>query len=183
VDRVPGDAAGTSAATGATTVCPGCGLRSTERGIEPDRPINASAACWGLHAELLGFELAHPVSLGRLHQLTVDAYGAAHAGPPTGVRYVAYSLVGLCLALERGRSGEDVRAIHSRMGPPQPTWPRLDTPAPPAELTVAEVIAAGAREESIEGHERLLRAWARAVWASWAPRHQEIRALTDRVSG
>ncbi|MHB8959789.1 MAG: DUF5946 family protein [Candidatus Limnocylindrales bacterium] len=67
--------------------CPGCGLRPPAwwRGaVEPDRPLRASAACWGLHAELVGFELQHLVALGRLHQLTVDAYGAQHAGPPHG---------------------------------------------------------------------------------------------------
>src|SRR5512140_3603513 len=135
-DQLPPDAA-----------CPGCGLRppSWWRGaVEPDRPLRASPACWGLHAEVVGFELQHLVLLGRLHQLTVDAYGAQHAGPPTGQRYVAYSVAGLALALEQGWSGVQVRDLHARMGPPQPSWPRLSPPPTPADVTVADVVAAGA---------------------------------------
>lgn len=165
------------------TVCPGCGLRSMEPGIELDRPLNASAACWGLHAELVGFELAHVARLGRLHQLTVDAYGAAHAGPPTGRRYVAYSLVGLCLALERGRDGDEIRAFHARMGPPDATWPAFDPPVDRASLTVADVVEAGARAGSTDGHEAMVRAWAAAVWSSWSARHPDVRALTGRLGG
>lgn len=165
------------------TACPGCGLRSAEAGIELDRPLNASAACWGLHAELVGFELLHAARLGRLHQLTVDAYGAAHAGSPTGARYVAYSLVGLCLSLERGWAGDEVRAFHARMGPPDGTWPAFDPPAGRAALTVADVVEAGARADSTAGHEAMVRAWAAAVWAAWSPRHPEVRALADRLGG
>jgi Family of unknown function (DUF5946) len=164
------------------SVCPGCGLRSTEPGIELDRPLNASSACWGLHAELVGFELLHPARLGRLHQLTVDAYGAAHAGPPTGERYVAYSLVGLCLALERGATGAEVRAFHSRMGPPTAAWPAFDPPAHRSPITVADVVEAGARAGSTDGHEALVRGWADAVWACWSERHADIRRLTDDLS-
>ncbi len=164
------------------TECPGCGLRSSEAGIPLDRPLNASAACWGLHAELVGFELAHVARLGRLHQLTVDAYGASHAGGPTGARYVAYSLVGLCLALERGCTGEQVRAVHARMGPPDPTWPTFPPPLRRAALTVADVVDSGARADAAEGHEAIVSAWAEEVWASWSDRHEEIRTLAGRVT-
>jgi hypothetical protein len=63
-----------------------------------------------VHGEIIGFELTHVVPLGALHQLTVDAYGAQHPastprspGVPT-IR-VAYSVVGLYLALEHGWNG------------------------------------------------------------------------------
>lgn len=164
------------------SVCPGCGLRSSEPGIELDRALNASAACWGLHAELVGFELQHVARLGRLHQQTVDAYGAAHAGAPTGARYVAYSLVGLCLALERGYAGDEVRSIHARMGRPDPTWPSFPPPPRHASLTVADVVEAGARAGSPDGHEALVREWSASVWATWSERHPDIRALTDRFA-
>lgn len=70
--------------------CHGCFPRppaSWRGAVEPDRPLRVSPACWGLHAELVGFELRHLSALGRFHELTVDAYGAQHAGPPTGQRY------------------------------------------------------------------------------------------------
>lgn len=179
--------------------CPGCGLVSDEPGVEPDRKVWASAACWGLHAELAGFELLHMAPLGRFHQLTVDAYGAQHPDPDgTGLR-LAYSLVGLCLALERGWTGVAVRDLHGRMGRRQPWWPAFHRPAPPdpaarpkgrrapaaeasaPEATVAGVVLAGARSGSVEGHAEAVQAWARAVWACWSPEHAAIRAFADRI--
>lgn len=184
--------------------CPGCGLASDAPGIQPDREVHASAACWGLHAELVGFELLHAARLGRLHQLTVDAYGAQHPDPDgTGLR-LAYSLVGLCLALERGWTGLEVREMHARMGRWQSWWPAFHRPAPvvpsiepkrrrapagdpdpagaPApEPTVADVVRVGVRADSVEGHAGAVEAWADGVWARWGPEHVTIRAFTDRV--
>ena len=85
--------------------------------------MNVSPECWAVHAELLGFELGDPVLVGRFHQLTVDAYGAQHAGPPTGQLRVAYSLVGLLLAFERSWSGTELREFHRRLGRPDASWP------------------------------------------------------------
>lgn len=166
--------------------CPGCGLVSDEAGVEPDRPVWASAACWGLHAELAGFELLHMAQLGRFHQLTVDAYGGQHPDPEgTGLR-LAYSLMGLCLALERGWTGVQVRDLHARMGRRQPWWPAFRRPAAWAkagapEPTVADVVLAGARSDAVEGHAEAVQAWARGVWEGWSPEHATIRAFTDRV--
>jgi hypothetical protein len=165
----------------ARTICPGCGLRSAAGGVEPDRRVNASPACWGLHAELVGFELSDPVLVGRYHQLTVDTYGAQHAGLDARSLRVYYSLVGLALALERGRSGAEVRAIHARMGRPQPWWPDLPRPASMGPLTVADVVEAGARAGSPEGHGRSMEAWARSVWAAWEASHGVVRELVDRL--
>lgn len=167
----------------ATSVCPGCGLRAEAGGIPLDRPLNASPECWGLHAELVGYELNHVALVGRCHQLTVDAYGAQHAGGPTGRRYVAYSLVGLCLALEDGRSGIDVRTAHQRMGPPMDWWPAFPRPHDTGRLTVADVIAAGARVDSVEGHADLVERWARDVWDAWGSQHADVRNLVRRLFG
>jgi Family of unknown function (DUF5946) len=70
-----------------------------------------------LYGDVCGFELEHVARLGGLHQLMVDAYGAQHAGADGRAIRVAYSLVGPHLALERGRSGVEVREAHRRMGP------------------------------------------------------------------
>jgi hypothetical protein len=163
------------------TTCPGCGLAAAGPGIPLDRPFNASPQCWALHAELLGLELSSPSLVGRYHQLTVDAYGAQHAGPPTGALRVAYSLAGLMLALERGWSGPEVRAFHQRMGRPEPWWPSFPRPAGAARLTVADVVAAGARAGSVDGHARLVQRWAGSVWDAWRDRHADVRALVDRL--
>jgi hypothetical protein len=130
-----------------------------------------------------GFELDNLVQLGRLHQLTVDAYGAQHAGGHgSGIR-VAYSLVGLHLAIERGFTGLQVRDLHRRMGRPGADWPRFDSPPAPAWLTVEDVAVAGYRAGSTRGHADAVDAWARSVWAVWALRHSDVARLTDRVLG
>ncbi len=84
--------------------------------------------------------------------MTVDAYGAQHAGEPTGRIYVAYSLVGLYLALERGWSGIQARDFHGRMGRPAHDWPAFVRPPTTGDVTVADVVAAGARAGSPDGH-------------------------------
>jgi hypothetical protein len=149
--------------------------------VEPDRPLRASAACWGLHAEVVGFELQHLSLLGRFHQLTVDAYGAQHAGLPTGQRYVAYSVAGLALAIEHGWSGIEVRDLHARMGPVQPSWPQLPPPPAHADMTVADVVAAGAWANSPEGHAGAVQRWAGEVWRSWRDQHDEILAWVETL--
>jgi hypothetical protein len=150
-------------------------------GLPYDRRSNASRECILVNAEVAGFELENQVQLGRLHQLTVDAYGAQHAGGQgSGIR-VAYSLVGLLLALERGFTGVQVRDLHQRMGKPAPGWPRFDPPPGAGWLTVEDVAIAGRRAGSVQGHADTVGRWARSVWAAWAARHDDVRGLTDLV--
>jgi Family of unknown function (DUF5946) len=172
------------AVSGATT-CPGCGLRLPASGFPPDPRRNASPECWQLYGEVQGFALHHLELARDLHQLTVDAYAAQHGprevggdGPPISV---AYALVGLHLALDRGHSGLEVRAAHQRMGRPDPSWPRLPTPARTGAMTVFDVAAAGAMVGSVVGHAKAVRAWAAAVWQAWAAEHATVAALADRL--
>ena len=51
---------------------------------------------------VVGHELGRLSQLGGLHQLTVDAYGAQHAGPRVPAIGVAFGLIGLHLALDQG---------------------------------------------------------------------------------
>jgi len=95
-----------------------------------------------------GFELHHVELVRDYHQLAVDTYAAQHAArdvdgdiPPIGV---AYALVGLHLALDRGMPGMRVRAAHQRMGKPDRSWPRLPAPERTGAVTVLDVAAAGA---------------------------------------
>ena len=120
-----------------------------------------------MHAEVLGFEFQHPVML-RYHQLTVDAYGAQHAGEATPRIRVAYSLAGLWLALEHGFSGEDVRAVHRRMGHPTCRWPSFSQPNADRDwMTIVDVAAAGVRQHSDSGHAHATQRWAEDVWTAW----------------
>jgi hypothetical protein len=170
-----------------TTTCPGCGLELPASGLAPDRRRNASAECWQLYGEVQGYALRHLRLVRDLHQLTVDTYAAQHAPggpgevpPPIGV---AYALAGLHLALDRGRSGLEVRAAHQRMGRPDPSWPRLPRPASTGSMTVFDVAAAGLMAESPDGHDRAVRAWAAEVWAAWSAEHAAVAELTGRLLG
>jgi hypothetical protein len=158
--------------------CPGCRLVLPGAGPRSSR-INASAACVAVHDRIAAFEAQH-ASLARYRQLRVDTYGAAHPGVPTPPIRVAYGLVGLHLALDRGVSGDGVRLAHSSMGRPGPGWPRFDG-APTAEVTVLDVAAAGADAGSIRGHAETLVRWARSVWSAWTPAHGPVAELTGRL--
>jgi hypothetical protein len=165
----------------ASTLCPGCGLRLPATGLSWDPKLFASPECWQVYGEVAGFELAHPDLVVRFHQLAVDAYGAQHSGGDgRGIR-VAYSLVGLHLALDRGWSGVAVRSAHQGMGRPQPSWPAFVRPPGSATQTVLDVALAGSRAGSIAGHASAVQHWAAGVWAEWAPRHAEVAALASRV--
>jgi hypothetical protein len=146
---------------------------------------NASPECWQVCGEVQGFALNHLELARDLHQLTVDAYAAQHAPREVGVDVppisVAYALVGLHLALDRGLSGIEVRAAHQRMGRPDPSWPRLPTPERTGAMTVFEVAAAGAMVGSVAGHAKAVGAWAAAVWQAWAAEHATVAALADRL--
>jgi hypothetical protein len=119
------------------------------------------------------------------HQLAVDAYAAQHAPPeipgdlaPIGV---AYALVGLHLALDRGLPGVQVRAAHQRMGRPDASWPPLPAPAGRGAMTVFNVAAAGLMIGSVAGHAQAVRAWAASVWQAWSAQHVPVAALADRL--
>jgi Family of unknown function (DUF5946) len=170
--------------SGATT-CPGCGLRLPASGFPPDLRRNASPECWQLYGEVQGFALNHLELVRDFQQLTVDAYAAQHAPGEVGVNVlpisVAYALVGLHLALDRGVSGIEVRGAHQRMGRPDPSWPRLPTPERTGAMTVFDVAAAGAMVGSVAGHAKAVRAWAAGVWQAWAAEHATVAALADRL--
>lgn len=162
------------------TACPGCGIHLPDGGHPEPPRLHASAACEAVHAEILGYEFQHPVML-RYHQLTVDAYGAQHAGEGAPPIRVAYSLAGLWLAIEHEFSAEDVRAVHRRMGHPGPTWPVFEPPRPPRSwLTALDVAEAGVRQHSVGGHARAAGQWAESVWSVWL---EAVPGVDDAVEG
>jgi hypothetical protein len=168
-----------------STTCPGCGLQLPASGLPWDRRRNASPECWQLYGEVQGFALNHLELVRDFHQLAVDAYFGQHDPREVGSDLppisVAYALVGLHLALDRGLSGREVRAAHQRMGKPDPSWPRLLTPERTGAMTVFDVAAAGAMVGSVAGHAEAVRAWAAAVWQAWAAQHATVAALADRL--
>jgi hypothetical protein len=161
-------------------ICPGCRVALGRRPWALDRDLRASPECWHAYGLVAMFATEHP-SLAALHQLTVDTYGGQHAGAPTPVIQVTYSLVGLHLALRCGLDGIAVRGVHQRMGKPRPWWPGFDPPADAGALTVVDVLHAGAEAHSVDGHATQLRRWAESVWQAWSARHDDVTRLTDRL--
>lgn len=163
--------------------CPGCGVvLPAVRSGEPSH-LHASEACAAVQAEVLGYACEHPVML-RYHQLTVDTYGAQHAGGDTPLIRVGYSLAGLWLALEHGFSGEDVRAVHRRMGRPTAGWPAFRPPAPDSSwLTIGDVAEAGVHARSETGHARAVVRWSETVWEAWNRTPGTDDAVEDMLRG
>jgi hypothetical protein len=161
--------------SGAWTTCPGCGLRMPRaEGPAGARP-GASPECHGLYGELAARALSDP-RLARFHQLSVDTYAAQHAHPEDPPIGTAFALLGLHWALDRGLSGNQVRAAHQRLAEATASWPPFDRPRRTGQVTVFEVAAAGSWQE----HRDLLYRWARSVWAAWAPAHARVEELTKR---
>ncbi|MDQ1530279.1 MAG: hypothetical protein QOE37_384 [Microbacteriaceae bacterium] len=148
------------------TICPGCGVGLPSAPVAIDPQGNASAQCTAVFAEVAGFEFQHPVML-RYHQLSVDAYGAQHGGGPGSPIRLAYSLAGLWLAVEHGFAGDEVRAVHQRMGKPTAEWPVFEPPSSWTGTTVLDVAEQGVRRHSDTGHAAATRRWAEDVWCDW----------------
>ncbi|HLH40571.1 MAG TPA: DUF5946 family protein [Bryobacteraceae bacterium] len=141
------------------TKCPGCGLELPDRG-RAER-MNASQACWELYGELAAYTLAR----GRdfLHQYGVDAYQAQHALPGASGITIAFSLLGLYLAMERGSTGLQVQRAHMALAREKIETPRFDPPREAARLTVRDVLNA----EPGDARDAALKEWCAAVWESW----------------
>ena len=144
-----------------------------------DPAVRATEACALVHGEVAGFQADHPVML-RFHQLSADAYAAQHAGEGTPLIRVGYALAGLWLSIEHGFSGEDVRAVHRRMGRPTADWPAFGSPpAPPRRwMTVVDVADVGVRARSEAGHARAVALWSESVWQAWC---EETPGTDDAV--
>jgi hypothetical protein len=141
-------------------------------------PYHGSPECWSVFGEVLAREFGDAVLFARVHQLGVDAYAAQHAGGAHRDKSVCVHLVGLHLALVDG--------VPPRLVPPRlqalvaaaPAWPHWPPPAAGGGPTVADVALAATQRAHVDA----THAWARAVWASWAPRHAAIAALARRAN-
>jgi hypothetical protein len=154
------------------SACPGCGVSLPGRLVVHQRS-NASEACWQVRGLVTGHEFDNLVALGQFHQLTVDAYGAQHAGgsaPPLGV---AFALIGLRLSLDEGWEGAAVREAHRYLATTSKDWPVFVPPPRRAFLTVVDV----AQADSPDAHAKTVRRWADEVWAGWEASHGEVVAL------
>ena len=156
--------------------CPGCRLKLPDQHLDlPDR-ANASGECLQVYSDLQCYTVAKQ-DPGFIHQHVVDTYAAQHAGGSTRTITVAFGLIGLYLAMEKGYTGKRVQLAHMRIAKFRKVWPRLEPPRQPAILTVMDVLHVGTDEEK----DVMIRKWMTAVWGSWADRHWWARTTTDEL--
>ena len=155
-------------------VCSGCSLKLPNKNLGPSHSYNASGECNELFNELSGYTLSQ-VKTNFIHQFVVDAYGAQHAGKPTKNIRVAFSLIGLCLAVEHNYTGRQVQLVHMKI--PKQQWETLESPKENSNITVADVLNA---DSDLNKHS-MIKNWARSVWESWSLYHQWIREKTSEL--
>jgi len=112
-----------------------------------------------------------------IHQHVVDAYAAQHAAPDSKPIGVAFSLIGLCLHVERGFTGKQVQQVHMRLAQPKRVWPSFPLPKDRGSMTCMDVLA---RPEGPQRNEAIS-AWCRSVWDAFEEAQPSVRALLDQV--
>jgi hypothetical protein len=152
--------------TEVTSVCPGCGIEQPSSGQSPPSRFHASPECWTLFGELSAYTLSHGHP-SFIHQHAVDAYQAQHAVESVSNIGIAFSLIGLYLATEKGWTGRQVQLAHMKLSRPKRNWPRLEPVRERAALTVLDVL----QVEPGTARDAMLMKWAAAVWASWSHAH------------
>jgi len=158
--------------------CPNCHAALPDRHLAPAERFNASGECWQAFSYLACYTVAKQ-DPAFIHQHAVDAYEAQHAGGATRNITVAFGLIGLYLALEKGYSGKQVQQAHMQIAKIRKDWPRLEPPVQPAKMTVANVMRADTDTEK----DAMIMQWMAAVWDNWADQHVWIRETTDGFLG
>jgi Family of unknown function (DUF5946) len=156
--------------------CPGCGVRLPATEVQPDGRYNASAECWQLYGELTVYTLSRGY-VGFIHQLAVDTYGAQHVGEHARPIGVAFPLIGLYLACERGYSGQQVQHMHMLLARRSKTWPPFTPPPHAGSLTIHDVLQTPPGDE----RDAALRRWGQSVWDAWSHEHARVKTLFERV--
>ena len=156
----------------AKVICPGCGLELESQDESLDKNYNASGACRHLYDELSAFTL----SLGDkdfIHQTVADAYAAQHVKPDMKPITVAFALIGLYLAFERGYTGRQVQKAHMELGKIRRAWPHFVLPVKKSPVTVFDVL----QGLTAENYREKINNWGESVWMVWVPEHKNIADL------
>ena len=156
--------------------CPGCRLTLPDLHMDPPDRANASGECFQAYSDLMCYTVAKQ-DPEFIHQHVVDTYAAQHGGGPSRNITVAFGLIGLYLAREKGYTGKQVQLAHMRIAKVQKVRPRLEPPLRPSVLTIMDVLQAGTDGEK----DAMIRKWMAAVWESWSDRHTWIRITTDKL--
>jgi hypothetical protein len=136
------------------TPCAGCGL-VVPGGTEGCREILTA----------LGVRAWQDVRVARGHWIVVDAYALQHpVAFCASAKSLAAHLTGLCAGLEHPDDETLRPALQRWLNGPSPVT-RPDLPAGRGTLTIADVDAA----VDTPDYEGVVDAWARDVWAAYAP--------------
>lgn len=157
-------------------LCPGCGLSLPASESLADPRVNASPECWQLYGELTAYTVTRG-DLAFTHQHLVDAYAAQHAGGPSKPIGVAFGLIGLYLACEKGYTGRQVQHMHMLLANRSKHWPTFTPPERTGGLTVQDVLRTRPGDE----RDAMLMRWAASVWDMWSAEHERIKALIASV--
>jgi hypothetical protein len=84
-----------------------------------------------------------------------------------------FSLAGLYLHLERGRTGREVQLIHMRMAKRKREWPALELPSDRGAMTAMDVMRAPAGAEREQAIDR----WCASVWGAFSDSRDATIAL------
>lgn len=156
--------------------CPGCGVYLPILEVHSGERYNASAECRHLYGEVCAYTMTRGDS-AFTHQLAVDAYGAQHAGESVRPITVAFALIGLYFACERGYSGRQVQHMHMLLAQRSKTWPQFAPPLRAGVVTVLDVVRARPGEE----RDTMLQRWGQSVWDAWDPEHERVTSLAASV--
>jgi hypothetical protein len=149
-----------------TRVCPGCGVERPSGGKPYEIRFNSSPECWELFGELSAYTLSHG-DPKFIHQHAVDAWQLQHAQPSKSNIGIAFSLIGLYLALEKKYTGRRVQLAHMQLGRTKRNWGDFEIPTSFASHTVADVL----RAEPGPARDAMVIEWAAAVWKHWNHAH------------
>jgi hypothetical protein len=154
--------------------CPGCGLEMPGRdGLRYDGYYHVSPECWSVYTEVLAAEYSNAPLFGRVHQLTVDAYAAQHAGGIHKPKSVAVHLSGLFLVYERNVRPAFVAPMLQQLATAVTEWPHFEPPPVPWQRTIFDVALC----DTSQAHAETVTAWSLEVWHAWTHVHATIREL------
>lgn len=145
-------------------------------GQQPDLRYKASGECWHTYCELSAYSLGRGYS-EFIHQHVVDAYGAQHIIGTASNIGIAFSLIGLYLAVEKGFSGRAVQRAHMRLARAKKRWPKFESPRERARLTVLDVMQA----EAGQPRDEMIVLWAAAIWRTWSEAHEWARETCEQL--
>lgn len=149
--------------------CPSCWYLGVDAELPEPNCVVATPACYACFGELTGGRTLIAGSGDFIHQVALDAYVAQHC-PGDARRALVYSLAGLYLVVEQGRTGRQVQQVHQALAMTRHPLLAMEPVDAHAAGTAADVLL----QISHDGLVASVNGWAARVWHAYAAHHQEI---------